>query len=69
MTSSSVVTLIGILSIRPGNADKFEENCEAMVVLRNKEPGHLASAYSFSVDKRDAAYDRCHGSAEGIQAV
>ena len=50
MLTPSVVTLIGHFEIRPGCAKQFRANCEAMVALRDKEPGHLASAYSFDGD-------------------
>ncbi len=52
MTVPGVVTLIGYFAIRPGKAVQFRANCEAMVALRSKEPGHLASAYSFDGDDR-----------------
>ena len=52
MTVPAIVTLIGWFDIRPGNATQFRKNCEAMVALRDKEPGHLASAYSFEGDEK-----------------
>ena len=47
---SAVVTVIGYFDIPTGNADPFRANCEAMLALRDKEPGHLATAYSFDKD-------------------
>jgi quinol monooxygenase YgiN len=55
MSAPSVVTLVGYFNIRPGNADQFRANCEEMVALRGKEPGHLASAYSFNGDAAAAS--------------
>ncbi|TMV10133.1 hypothetical protein FGK63_03475 [Ruegeria sediminis] len=45
-----VVTLVGHFSVPPAHADAFRENCRAMVRLRGKEPGHLASAHGFGAD-------------------
>lgn len=50
MTAPAIVTLIGTFNIRPGNASQFRANCEKMVALHDKEPGHLGSAYSFDGD-------------------
>lgn len=50
MPAPAIVTLIGTFTIRTGNADKFRANCKEMVALRDKEPGHLGSAYSFDGD-------------------
>lgn len=50
MAGPAVVTLIGYFNIGPGNASQFRANCEEMIALREKEPGHLASAYSFDGD-------------------
>lgn len=50
MTAPDVVTLIGTFTLHPEKADAFKANCEAMVALREKEPDHLASAYSFDGD-------------------
>ena len=50
MSVPSVVTLIAYFNIGPGNADRFRANCQEMVALRTREPGHLASAYSFDGD-------------------
>jgi len=50
MSAPSVVTLVGYFNIRPGNAGHFRASCEEMVALRAREPGHLASAYSFDGD-------------------
>jgi len=52
MSAPAVVTLIGYFNIRPGSADRFRANCEDMVGLRQQEPGHLASAYSFDGDAK-----------------
>lgn len=50
MPAPRIVTVIGYFAIRPGNAARFRDNCEAMVALRDKEAGHPASAYSFESD-------------------
>lgn len=50
MSAPTVVTLVGYFNIRPASADQFRANCEEMVALRGREPGHLASAYSFDGD-------------------
>lgn len=50
MSELRIVTLIGYFSVPPANAEAFRENCKAMINLRDKEPGHLASAYSFGAD-------------------
>ncbi|MDP5217620.1 antibiotic biosynthesis monooxygenase [Ruegeria sp. 2205SS24-7] len=50
MSAPHVVTVIGTFSIPTENAAAFRENCAAMVALRDKEPGHLATAYGFGAD-------------------
>lgn len=50
MPAPHIVTLIGYFVVPVENAAAFRENCTAMVALRDKEPGHLASAYSFGAD-------------------
>lgn len=50
MAASAVVTVVATFDIRPDCAKQFRVNCEAMIALREKEPGHLASAYSFDGD-------------------
>ena len=50
MSESPVVTLVGYFKIPASNAEAFRKNCVEMIGLREKEPGHLASAYSFGAD-------------------
>ncbi len=47
MSYPHIISLIGYFTIPAENASTFRKNCEKMVALRDKEPGHLASAYSF----------------------
>lgn len=44
--------MIEYLTIHRGKAAEFRENCAKMVSLRSKEPGHLATAYSFDRDRK-----------------
>ncbi|MEM7319198.1 MAG: hypothetical protein AAF408_09275 [Pseudomonadota bacterium] len=48
MTVPNILSLIGYFSIPQENAAKFRKNCAAMIDLKDREPGHLASAYSFA---------------------
>lgn len=65
MPAPQIVTLIGYFSIPPENAAAFRRNCEEMVKLSDKQPGHLASAYSFD-GKGNAVSREDYESAEAI---
>jgi hypothetical protein len=44
------VTLVGYFDIPTGKAEQFRANCEAMLALRDKQPGLLGTAYGFDGD-------------------
>ncbi len=44
------VTLVGYFDIPTGKAEQFRANCEAMLALRDEQPGLLGAAYSFDGD-------------------
>ncbi|WP_298855590.1 antibiotic biosynthesis monooxygenase [uncultured Ruegeria sp.] len=50
MPVHQIVTIVGYMTVPETHADAFRKNCADMIELRNQEPGHLASAYSFGAD-------------------